>query len=140
MKIFAGKIKYAIFAAALVLALTSCSEDDITEIFRDREWTLSLVKEGAVERYSNKKYNVQFAESSFEAFMPGGATINGKWEADGSSKKFRCWDVRTQGSIKGDTIAEKMLQIFQNATSYDGDTNWLKIKQQKNVFMQFYSK
>lgn len=141
MNYFAEKIKSAIFAAALILTLASCSsEDDITEIFRDREWTLSLVKEGSVERYSSKKYNVLFAESSFKAATPGGATISGKWEADGGTKSFRCWDVRTEGNIKGDTIAEKMLQIFRNATSYDGDTNWLQIKQQNNVYMQFYSK
>ena len=141
MKFFAGKIKSAICAASLILVLASCNnEDSIKEIFRDREWTLSLVKEGAVERYSGKKYNVQFAESTFTAAMPGGATISGKWEADGSTRKFRCWNVRTEGSIKGDTIAEKMLQIFQNATSYNGDTNWLQIKQEKETYMQFYSR
>ena len=141
MNNFAGRVKSAIFATTLLLLFASCSNDDnITEIFREREWTLSLVKEGAVERYSNKKYKVQFADNSFDATMPGGATIHGKWEADGGTKSFRCWDVRTEGSIKGDTIAEKMLQIFRDATSYDGDTNWLQIKQQKNVYMQFYSK
>ena len=140
MIFFAERIKSIIFATALILTLASCNnEDNITEIFREREWTLSLVKEGSIERYSNKKYTVQFAESSFTAAMPGGATIRGKWEADGGTKSFRCWDIRTEGSIKGDTIAEKMLQIFQNATSYDGDTNWLQIKQQKNTYMQFYS-
>ena len=71
--------------------------------------------------------------------MPNGAAINGKWEANGNSRKFQCWNINTTGNLKGDTIAEKMLQIFQNAKSYDGDTNWLQIKQQKNVFMQFYS-
>ena len=141
MIFFAESIKRTIFATLLIICAVSCSNDDnITEIFRDREWALSLVREGSVERYSDKRYNVKFAETTFTATMPGGATISGKWEADGSSRSFRCWNVRTDGSIKGDTIAEKMLQIFTNATSYDGDTNWLQIKQQKNVYMQFYSR
>lgn len=42
--------------------------------------------------------------------------------------------------LRGDTIGEKMLNIFTNAKSYEGDTNWLQIKQQKNTYMQFYSR
>lgn len=141
MKNIAEQFKRVIFATLLILCAASCdNKDDITGIFREQEWTLSLVKEGAVERYSDKKYRVKFAETTFDATMPGGSAISGRWEANGSTKRFRCWDIRTSGTIKGDTIAEKMLQIFTNAKSYDGDTNWLQIKQQDNVYMQFYSK
>lgn len=140
MKTFAEKIKSTIFALLIMLAVTGCSkDDDIGEIFVDREWTLSIVKEGAVEYYSSKKYNVKFTETQFNASTPGGASISGKWEADGGTRMFRCWDIRTSGTIKGDTIAEKMLNIFNAATMYDGDTNWLQIKQDKNVYMQFYN-
>lgn len=141
MKTFAKKTTRIIFAFFMLLTTVACTqEDDINDIFEEREWTLSYIQEGTTKRYSNKKYNVIFAGNSFNATTPGGAKISGKWEADGNSRKFQCLDVRSSGSLKGDTIAQKMLQIFTDATAYDGDTNWLQIKQQKNVFMQFYSK
>ena len=140
MKTFAETVKRIIFATMLLLATASCTHDDIGEIFIDREWTLSLVKEGAIKRYSNKKYNVLFTDENFNVTTPGGAGIKGEWAADNKNRTFHCWNIKTTGSLKGDTIAEKMLQIFTNATSYDGDTNWLQIKEQKNVYMQFYSK
>ena len=80
MKILAEKIKSAIFAVLLLLCVVSCTHDDIKEIFIDREWTLSLVREGAVERYSNKKYKVIFTDEEFNAIMPGGSAITGKWK------------------------------------------------------------
>ena len=101
---------------------------------------MSLVREGAVERYSNKKYKVIFTDEEFNAIMPGGSAITGKWKADNKSRSFQCWGIKTTGSLRGDTIGEKMLNIFTNAKSYEGDTNWLQIKQQKNTYMQFYSR
>ena len=32
-----------------------------------------------------------------------------------------------------------MVQILTHAKKYSGDTNWLQIKQQENVYMQFYN-
>ena len=123
---------------AVIVACTP--QDDIAEIFTEQEWTLSLVQEGSKKRYSDKKYNVTFEDTEFSASTPNGGSISGKWEANGSDRSFRCWNVQSAGDFKNDTIAQKMLQIFRNATSYDGDTNWLQIKEQKNVYMQFYSK
>lgn len=141
MKTFVKRTKRAIFAIMLMLTATACTQDDdIKDIFVERAWTLSYIQEGSVKRFSNKKYDVSFIDNSFNATAPNGATISGKWEADGDSRRFRCWNIQTTGSFKGDTIAQKMLQIFTDATAYDGDTHWLQIKQQKNVFMQFYSK
>ena len=141
MKTFVERAKRTIFVATLMLALSACTQDDdITDIFTGRGWTLSYVQDGATKRYSTKKYDVQFIDNTFNATSPGGATISGRWEADGNSRKFHCWNVQSTGSLKGDTIAQKMLQIFTDATSYDGDTHWLQIKQNKSTFMQFYSK
>lgn len=141
MKTFAKRTKRTIFAVILILGTVACThDDDIKDIFEEREWALSYVQEGTIKRFSDKKYSVQFIDNSFNATMPGGATISGKWEADGDSRKFRCWSIQATGNLKNDTIAQKMLQIFTDATAYDGDTHWLQIKQQKNVFMQFYSK
>lgn len=142
MKIFVETTKRIIFAATFALTLTACTPDDnISEIFVGRQWTLSYIQEGSVKRYNGaKKYDVLFTDATFSATTPSGSTISGKWEANGETRKFHCWNVQTTGTLKGDTIAEKMLRIFTDATSYDGDTNWLQIKKDKKTFMQFYNK
>lgn len=133
------KARKAISAAALLLALMACTPDDsIGEIFIDRQWTLTYVTENSVQ-YNNrgKKYPVLFTEDGFTATTPGGSSISGKWEANGETRKFHCWNVQVAGSLKGDTIAEKMLGIFKEASSYSGDTNWLRIKKDNNNYMLF---
>lgn len=139
MKTFAKTTKSIIFVVALLLGIQACNPDDnIGEIFIDRQWTLTYIREGSVQ-YENrgKKYSVLFTQDGFSATTPSGSAINGKWAANGKTRKFNCWNIQTTGSLKGDTIAEKMLHIFTNATSYNGDTNWLHIKKDKNTYMQF---
>ena len=51
MKIFVETTKRIIFAATFALTLTACTPDDnISEIFVGRQWTLSYIKEGYVKR------------------------------------------------------------------------------------------
>lgn len=140
MKNIAEQIKRIIFAVMLATTVAACSEDNIEDIFVEREWKLTYVNDGGVKRFTKDKvYSIQFFENSFKATLPGGGTINGNWSANGNTREFRCSNIRTSGHFAGDTIAEKMIQILTNAKKYEGDTNWLQIKQQENVFMQFYN-
>ena len=139
MKTFAETTKRIIFATVLLLTIGACTPDDnIGDIFIDRQWTLTYIREGSVQ-YDNrgKKYSVQFTDDGFTATSPSGVAINGKWEANGKTRRFHCWNLQTTGSLEGDTIAGKMLKIFTEATSYSGDTNWLHINKDKNTYMQF---
>ena len=73
--------------------------------------------------------------------MPNGSMLKGTWSADGGTNhSFYCRDIEKDGKITGDTIAEKMYNILSNAANYEGDTNWLQIKQNKKTYMQFYNK
>ena len=140
MKNIAKQIKRIIFATILVTAVIACKEDDINEIFVEREWKLTLINYGGEKKYTEGKiYAIQFFDNTFKATLPNGGTINGNWKANGNTREFSCSNVRTSGSFAGDTIAQKMVQILTNAKKYNGDTNWLQIKQQENVFMQFYN-
>lgn len=141
MKTIAVQIKRVIFALVFASAVSACtSDDDIKEIFVDREWKLTYINDGSVKRYTKgKEYKVTFLDGSFKVAIPGGASIDGKWKANGDTREFRCSDIRSGGIAAGDTIAQKMLQIFTNAQKYSGDTNWLQIIQQDNLFMQFYN-
>ena len=137
MRHIAKQIIRVIFALTLPLAAISCvGDDDINAIFRERTWKLTYIKEGSVQRYAKERiYSIEFLERTFTATTPNGATITGNWLANGdSSHSFTCSNIRTNGNIKGDTIALKMREILTNAKSYNGDTNWLQIKQQENTY------
>ena len=142
MKHIVKKINRVIFALILPFAAVSCiGDDDINAIFKERDWKLTYIKEGSVQRYTKEKiYSIEFLDRTFTATTPSGATITGNWIANGdASRSFSCNNIRTSGNIKGDTIALKMREILTNAVSYSGDTNWLQIKQEEKVFMQFYN-
>lgn len=127
---------------AMALAMTACNTtDDINAIFRERTWYLTYIKLADAERYpKDKLYSINFKNDNFEARMPNGAAITGKWHADGSkNRSFNCTQIKKEGNFAGDTIAEYMYKIISNAKNYNGDTNWLQIKQDKNTFMQFYN-
>lgn len=133
-----------IIAAILFLPtlLCTCSQsDDVTDIFLNRTWTLSFIREGANNIEPKGIYKLQFFDGTFTATTPKGATITGRWQADGDNRNFECSQVRTNGgSISGDSIATKMKTIFEKSVSYAGDINYLQIKQQSNVYMQFHNR
>jgi hypothetical protein len=65
----------------------------------------------------------------------------GNWQADNKNRTLRCTNVRVgEGSIAKDTTATKMKLFLEKASSYNGDANWLQIRQQDNVYMQFHNR
>ena len=142
MRDIAKKINRIIFALTLLFVTVSCiGDDDINAIFREPNWKLTYIKEGSVQRYAKEKiYSIEFYDQKFTVNTPGGATISGNWQANGdASHSFTCTNIRTTGNLSGDTLGLKMREILKNARTYDGDTNWLQIKQQDNIFMLFYN-
>lgn len=141
MKDITVLMKRSILAMMIFATLASCSkEDDIDDIFIERDWKLAFVQEGSIRRSNpDKEYSILFAENTFQATLPGGKSITGNWKANGDTREFHCANVRANGSLGNDTIARKMLQILTNAQSYDGDTHYLKIKEQNNVYLQFHN-
>ena len=139
MKYSAETIKRVIFAAILLAGVVSCtSEDDIDEIFIEREWTLTSVNEPGRTFYTeNRLYSILFADGAFTATTPTGNTITGQWKANGDTRSFACMNVRTHGDISKDTIALKMRDILTGAKSYSGTTLWLRIERDKKTYMLF---
>lgn len=133
------------FTYAILLAIAACiagcnNEDDITDIFMNRTWTLAFFNEGTTITPVKNEYKIRFYDSSFSATTPNGAIIAGNWEADGKSRTFRCTSISTNGNISSDTTTQKMKMFLQKANEYAGDITYLQIKQQKNVYMQFYNR
>lgn len=133
-------LKKSIFAFMLIAMVASCSkDDDINEIFTDREWELSFIQEGSFRISSDKRYTITFGSSSFDAALPDGKSIKGKWKADGDKRTFSCTDVHATETITDDSIAGKMLKILTKAKKYEGDTHYIKIMEQNNVYLQFHN-
>lgn len=123
-----------------VATISACSrEDDINEIFTGHTWQLTYIDNGDIRRWpaQTDNYGLQFTQTGFTATTPGGGSINGRWHADGSTREFRCSDVRSSGIANNDTIGQMMLKQLKEAVSYDGDIHYLKIIKDKNQQMQF---
>ena len=135
-------MKKIFFALIATLLLTGCeSGDDLGEIFLNKTWKLSFFQEGRERNIAKDGYSIRFYESSFTANTPSGAAIVGNWQADNKNRALRCTNVRVgDGSIAKDTTATKMKLFLEKASSYNGDANWLQIRQQDNVYMQFHNR
>lgn len=143
MKAYLKNIHKGLILSAILFMLTACNtEDDINAIFRENNWYLTYIQDGNTKRYpKDKLYSIEFKTDNFSATTPNGTIIKGKWYADGSDRRtFNCRNVQIDGNIAGDTIAEKMYGIIKNAKNYEGDTNWLQIRQNKETYMQFYNR
>lgn len=144
MKNILRTIAKGVILLSILLTVNACNNtDDISEIFNGRTWYLTYIKDSNGQHYpkNGQLYSISFKNESFEARMPNGTTITGKWYADGgASHIFHFRNIEKYGYISGDAIAEKMYGIIYKASSYDGDTNWLQIKQDKETYMQFYNK
>ncbi|MBQ5731242.1 MAG: hypothetical protein IIV57_06455 [Bacteroidaceae bacterium] len=135
-------MKKIYFALIATLLLTGCeSGDDLGEIFLNKTWKLSFFQEGRERNIAKEGYSIRFYESSFTANTPSGAAIVGNWQADNKNRTLRCTNVRVgDGSIAKDTTATKMKLFLEKSSSYNGDANWLQIRQQDNVYMQFHNR
>lgn len=135
-------MKNIIFILVAALALISCdNSDDLNEIFQSRTWKLSFFQEGTTRSTAKEGYSIRFYESSFTANTPSGAAIIGYWQADNKKRTFKCSNIRVaEGNINKDTTANKMKLFLERASSYNGDANWLQIRQNNNVYMQFHNR
>lgn len=142
MKNIAKTVKGAIFVLAFAAIVSCNNSDDINEIFIGHDWILTYIENGGIRRWSSHEnaYSLTFGANSFNATTPGGGRISGRWHANGATREFRCSDIRTEGIGGNDTIARHMVQIFNEATSYDGDIHYLQIIKEKNHLMQFYNR
>ncbi len=135
-------MKKIFFAIITTLLIVGCdNSDDLSEIFQNKTWKLSFFQEGRERNIAKEGYSIRFYESSFTANTPSGAAIVGNWQADNKSRTLRCTNVRIgEGNIAKDTTATKMKLFLEKASSYNGDANWLQIRQLDNVYMQFHNR
>lgn len=141
MSIFKN-ISKSIILVLVLLSAASCNDsDNITEIFIGHDWKLTYIEDGGGKRWPQGKiYSLMFGETTFNAYTPTGGKIRGQWSANGKTREFRCTSIRTEGISANDTIAMGMLQMFNDATYYDGDIHYLQIKKDEKHYMQFYNR
>ncbi len=135
-------MKKILFILISTIAFIGCdNSDDLSEIFQNRTWKLSFFQEGNTRSIAKEGYIIRFYENSFTANTPSGAAIVGNWQADNKNRTLRCTNVRIgEGNIVNDTTATKMKLFLEKASSYNGDANWLQIRQQSHIYMQFHNR
>lgn len=138
----AKTVKSLIFVLALTSIAACNKSDELDEIFLDPNWKLTYIQESGIRRWPSQgnEYSLKFTDSGFSVTTPNGGSIKGRWHADGKTREFRCSDIRTSSISVNDTIARKMLQLLQEAKSYNGDIHFLQIIKDKDQLMQFYNK
>lgn len=142
MKEIAKTTKRIIFVLALITIVACNNSDDINEIFIGHNWKLTYIEEEGIRRWpsQDKRYGLTFTENYFNASTPGGGKISGRWFADGKTREFNCSNIQTESIGANDTIGIQMVQIFNEATSYEGDIHYIQIKTENNDLMQFYNR
>ena len=126
---------------ALTTLLSCNTGDSLTDIFLGHPWKLSLFYDGGARTPGNPASVLQFYDAPFTVSTRSNATITGYWQADAKNRTFSCSKVRVDnGSISGDTIAQKIEKILKEARYYKGDANYLQIQVQNNRYMQFHNK
>ncbi len=135
------KKRFFIIILTLTTLLSCDSGDSLTDIFLNHPWKLSFFNEGDRRVPGNSAYVLQFYDATFSVTTRSGAAITGYWQADAKKRTFRCSKVGvSNGTISGDTIAQKIERILKEAQHYEGDANYLQIQVQKNRYMQFHNK
>jgi len=145
---------FALLCCAVLLPLLSgCNEsDDVAEIFTDKTWKLTVISldgqhqwfdfwngdEAAFQRSRRElekgaTFTVTFQGSETEGTVGGdfkaqaiNRTINGYWNADGSSRELHTTNIRTTGT-DSDVLARAFETGLRNATRYTGDSQYLYI-------------
>ena len=125
----------------IAVVICSCNDsDDIAEIFMNKTWKLSFIQEGTERVNAKDGYTMIFYENVFAISTPNGSDITGRWTVDNESRRLQCSEIKTNGNISNDATAVKMEIILKKATHYEGDANWLQIKQTDNIYMQFHNR
>ena len=135
--------KTLLLALTLALSFTGCSnDDDLDEIFRNRNWNLTFVQNGTERVVPQENgYTLYFSETAFTFTTPAGATAEGNWYADGGSHTITFSDITASNAINDNPVAQAVITILQNAVMYSGDANWIQIIEEPGYrYMQFYNR
>lgn len=130
-----------------ILAFSSCdSEDDISSIFVGRTWYVSGGDINGVQisgddlkgiYSSSSAYMLFFASDySFSGTLVEGSSVAGTWKADGKKNSLSL-NFTKSDNVNGSSLSANIYNILKSATSYDGDENNIKIKEDNKNFIRF---
>ena len=131
------RITRYLLTAALALGFGACSsEDDIEEIFTSHPWYVTNIYYTASKTSALQDQTVLFRANSYYIEFAANGTLkgktaqnedfSGKWKANGSNHTLSISVTgNTSSSDKG--TGSLMLQVLNNAASYQGDSNVLTI-------------
>lgn len=140
------RLKYWIVGLMMLPLLAACSdEDDINAIFVGRTWKLTTIMQNGKSIYdlvsneqkeisesARESYVITFSDKAFSGKTLNDA-FNGTWTVNGKNREIH-FTFRDVPSPSG-AVSKKMIEIIQNATKYEGDTNQLTIRQASGPYL-----
>ncbi|MBO4664819.1 MAG: DUF4847 family protein [Bacteroidaceae bacterium] len=143
-------MKTILYILSLVMVvLTSCTrEDDINEIFLSKCWYINGIRHDGKEAekedmqaiFQNGQdcYRIVFNDGTFIATLSPTKVVTGRWSADGKKQALHFYNVDAPSNLS--TLDNEFVEIIQKATSYEGDSNVLLIKKDRNNFIRMCEK
>jgi hypothetical protein len=139
-------LKYWIIGLLMLPLLAACSdEDDVDAIFMGRTWKLTTIMQNNKSIYeptsdeqkeisesARESYIITFTDKVFSGKTLNDA-FNGTWSVDGKKHEIH-FTFKNTPNPPG-AVSKKMIEILQNATKYEGDTNQMTIRQASGPYL-----
>lgn len=130
----------------LNILIAGCNEeDDIDEIFCNGTFKITGVTSNGVkivkdisELYEQDgTYLITFNRQTFQGTLLSGTHIEGTWQADGKDGSFSMkFGSNTDVESSSSSLQQKIYQILINASHYSGDTNVLRLHDNKDSYIE----
>ena len=132
------------------MLMCGCSEsDDLNEIFVGNTFHITgltynrqSVSKDVKEFYESgdEAYYITFNTNTFQGSLKKGTHIEGTWSADGKNHRLTLhFGTNTSLPVRSD-IQDKAYQVLSRATSYSGDSQVLRIEQDKDSYITMTTK
>lgn len=145
-----NKSKIAYILVLLIITFSGCSEeDDLNEIFVGNTFHITgltfnrqTVSKDVKEFYEagNEAYYITFSTNTFQGVLKKGSHIEGTWNADNKSHKLTLRFGNNTSLPIYSEIQEKTYTILTHATVYSGDSQVLRIEQDKDSYITMTTK
>lgn len=139
------KFSTLVIVAMLSLFVSCDKEDDIDEIFCNGMFQITgmtyngikTVKDVSEFYKQENTYRIKFNKQTFQGTLQAGSHIEGIWNADGTTHFFSMqFGSNTNVTNSNNAIQQKIYQILSGARKYSGDSNVLKIHDDKDSFVE----
>lgn len=136
----------SIFCLLLILStlnVVSCDKnDDTITIFNEKRWKITgctyngvnINNESIKELYREPYYIEMFGNGVLTGKLSNNISIKGTWNAEGNSRSIHLF-INPIEISNASFICNKIFEILNGVTKYEGDSNVIKLIKDRNNFL-----